>query len=316
MRPTEPMSNTMDMAEGSRRLSRRGAIQVAGVALAGLVAGAAGGAWYVRRVAPRALDVTSFDLHLPDLPPMLDGLRIAHLSDLHASDIVEPEWIREGVGAANESEPDLACVTGDFVYRSASYAAACALELSRLNAPAGRFAVLGNHDLWNGADEVTRALQQVDIRVLRDEAVRVPYRGGAAWIFGVEDTGLGCLGGGGGWGDLRQLYAPAVQAATSFFADAPADGLRLLLVHNPDFMELMANSPVDLALAGHTHGGQVVLPVVGPVVLPSCFGDRYASGLVTSPGGPVYVNRGVGLIEPAVRLNCPPEVAVITLRRG
>lgn len=296
-------------------LSRRDVIKVAGLTLTGLAAAVAGSAWYLRRVAPRALDVTSFDVRLPSLPPALDGVRIAHLSDLYASDIVEPAWIQHAVDVANEYEPDLACLTGDFVYRSAGWAAACARELSRLKAPGGRFAVLGNHDVWNGADEVARALQAAGIRLLRNQGLKVPIREAAVWIIGVEDAGLGCLGGDGGWDDLRQAYAPAVQAATKILVAVPAEVPSLLLVHNPDFMELMADHPVDMALAGHTHGGQIVPPVIGPLVLPSCFGRKYARGLVQSPGGPVYVNRGVGLIEPAVRWNCPPELAVITLRR-
>jgi predicted MPP superfamily phosphohydrolase len=311
------MSDTIDVPEreGSRRLSRREAIQVAGIALTGLAAAAAGSAWYLRFVAPRALDVTLLDVRLPNLPWAMDGLRIAHMSDLHASEIVKPDWIRNAVDVANEYQPDLACLTGDFVYRSAGWATACAQELSRLEAPGGRFAVLGNHDVWNGADAVAGALQTAGIHVLRNQGLKVRVRETDAWIIGVEDTGLGCLGGAGDWEDLREAFAPARQAADSVLAVIPAGVPSLLLVHNPDFMQLMAEHPVALALAGHTHGGQVVLPGVGPLVLPSCFGRTYARGLVQSPGGPVYVNRGVGLIEPAVRLNCPPEVAVITLRR-
>jgi hypothetical protein len=311
------LSDAMDVPEreGNRRLSRREAIKLAGVTLAGLAAAAAGSAWYLRFVAPRALDVTLFDLRLSNLPGALDGLRIAHLSDLHASEIVEPEWIRHAVDAANEYLPDLACLTGDYVYRSASWATACAQELSHLESPGGRFAVLGNHDVWNGGDAIAGALQAAGIHVLRNQGLEVQVRDTAAWIIGVEDTGFGCLGGDGGWEDLREAYAPARQAANSVLAAIPAGVPSLLLVHNPDFMQWMTERPVDLALAGHTHGGQVVLPGIGPLVLPSCFGRTYARGLVQSPGGPVYVNRGVGLIEPAVRLNCPPEVAVITLRR-
>jgi len=307
-------SNAMER-EGSRRLSRRDALRLAGVTLAGLAASAAGSAWYMRFVAPRALDVTLFDLRLPNLPGALDGLRIAHLSDLHVSEIVEPEWIRHAVDAANECLPDLVCLTGDFVYRSAGWATACAQELARLESPGGSYAVLGNHDIWNGADAVAGALQAAGIHVLRNQGLQVKIRETAAWIIGVEDTGLGCLGDDGGWEDLRLAYAPARLAADRVIAAIPAGVPSLLLVHNPDFMQLMTNCPVDLALAGHTHGGQVVVPGIGPLVLPSCFGRTYARGLVQSPGGPVYVNRGVGLIEPAVRLNCPPEVAVITLRR-
>ncbi len=298
-----------------QRLSRRGCLKLGGLTAAGMAVAAAS-AGYARRVAPRALEVTTFDLHLPDLRPELDGVRIAHLSDLHASDIVSPEWIRHSVDEVNTFEPDLACLTGDFVYRSAGWARGCAAELSRLKAPAGAFAVLGNHDLWNGADAIASALVQAGIRVLRNEGEGVRVREARLWIIGLEDPGLSCLNDDRGWDEMRQAWAAAWKAATDVLAGVPSTEPSLLLVHNPDFMEMMGDQPVDLALAGHTHGGQVVLPFVGPLLLPSCFGDKYASGLVQSPGGPVYVSRGVGLIEPAMRWNCPPEAAVITLRRG
>ena len=311
------MVNEMDDAASKERprLSRRGCLKLGGLAAAGMAV-AAGSGWYAGSVAPRRLEVTTFELRLPNLRPELDGVRIAHLSDLHASDIVGPEWIRHSVDEVNAFEPDVVCLTGDFVYRSADWARGCAAELSRLKAHAGAFAVLGNHDLWNGADKVAIALMRAGIRVLRNEGESVRVREARLRIIGVEDTGLSCLSDDQGWDAMRQEWAVAWNVVSEVLAATPPTEPSLLLVHNPDFMEMMGEQAVDLALAGHTHGGQVVLPFLGPLLLPSCFGDKYASGLVHSPGGPVYVSRGVGLIEPAVRWNCPPEVAVVTLRRG
>jgi predicted MPP superfamily phosphohydrolase len=96
--------------------------------------------------------------------------------------------------------------------------------------------------------------------------------------------------------------------------DVPVDEPRLLLVHNPDFTEMLPEGRIDLALCGHTHGGQVRVPFLGAPVVPSFFGNKYASGLVQGPKTQVYVNRGIGLIAPPVRLNCRPEVTLLRLR--
>jgi hypothetical protein len=296
-------------------ISRRGCLKAAGVA-ASAVAAMAGAAWYARALAPRRLEVSTHEIPLPELPPELDGLRLAHLSDLHASAIVPLEWIRAAVDRLNTLEPDVACLTGDFVYGSTGWADGCAQELARLKAPAGLFAVLGNHDQWTGAGAIAGALAQRGIRVLRDESVSLEVRGSRLQILGIDDPGLSCLGDAAGWDGLRHAWAEAAEFVRQALAQVPAGVPTLLLVHNPDFMELLPGTAVDVGLAGHTHGGQVSLPFVGPPLLPSCFGDKYAAGWVASPGGPVYVNRGVGLIEPALRWNCPPEAALITLRRG
>ena len=296
-------------------VSRRGCLKAAGVAATALAA-LVGEAWYARALAPRRLQVSLHEFHLPDLPPELDGLRLAHLSDLHASASVPPEWIRAAVDRLNKLEPDLACLTGDFVYGSTEWADGCAQELARLEAPAGLFAVLGNHDHWTGAGVIVETLERRGIRVLRDESVPLEVRASRLQILGIDDPGLSCLGDAAMWDGLSQAWADAAEFVRQTLAQVPAGVPTLLLVHNPDFMELLSGAAVDVALAGHTHGGQVRLPFVGPPLLPSCFGDKYAAGWVASPGGPVYVNRGVGLIEPALRWNCPPEAALITLRRS
>ncbi len=282
------MSDSMDVPEreGTRRLSRREAIKADGGTRPDWPPRPRGvpgtcGSW--RRVRSTSHCSTCI---CRTCQAALDGLRIAHLSDLHASEIVEPEWIRQAVDAANEHLPDLVCLTGDYVYRSAGWATACAQELSRLESPGGRFAVLGNHDIWNGADAVAGALQAAGIHVLRNQGLEIKIRETAAWIIGVDDTGLGCLGDDGGREDLREAMRRRRQAANSVLAAIPAGVPSLLLVHNPDFMQWMTDRAVDLALAGHTHGGQVVLPGIGPLVLPSCFGRTYARGLAQSPGGP------------------------------
>ncbi|MBM3121416.1 MAG: metallophosphoesterase [Chloroflexi bacterium] len=296
-------------------ISRRGCLKAAGVAVSA-VAALGGAAWYARALAPQRLEVTTHEIPVPDLPPELDGLRLAHLTDLHASAIVPPEWIRAAVDRLNELEPDVACLTGDFVYGSTVWADGCAEELARLKAPGGLFAVLGNHDHWTGAAAIAEALAQRGIRVLRDETLSLEVRRSQLQLLGVDDPGLSCLGDAALWDGLSREWAEAGEFVRQTLAEVPAGVPTLLLVHNPDFMELLSGLAVDVALAGHTHGGQVALPFAGPLLLPSCFGDKYAAGWAASPGGPVYVNRGVGLIEPALRWNCPPEAALITLRRG
>jgi uncharacterized protein len=110
------------------------------------------------------------------------------------------------------------------------------------------------------------------------------------------------------------LWQRALARGSEMLDALPPDEPRLLLVHNPDVHEVLSARRVDLALSGHTHGGQVRLPLVGAPLLPSCYGNKYAQGLVQGPRWPVYVNRGLGTVSPHIRLNCRPEVTILTLR--
>jgi len=269
---------------------------------------------YTTQVEPNWIQVTRLEIDIPTLPASWDGFTIAQLGDFHLGEHVSNDQVRRAVEITNALAADLIALTGDFVTGSASYSAACAEELARLEARYGVYAVLGNHDNWTDADEVSDNVAAVGIVVLRDEVRAIDIRESRLWLFGIEDTGFTAGFFGGSFGDFKSIWEEKRQRLAEMLEAVPDDEPRLLLVHNPDFTEMLPEGRVDLALCGHTHGGQVCLPLVGAPVVPSCFGEKYAAGLVQGPSTLVYVNRGIGLIPPAVRFNCRPEVTLVCLR--
>ena len=308
----ESRSEGRDGDKRNRDLSRRRFLKLGCGALLGMAATSALGSFYATQVEPRWVEVTQLDISLPGLPEELDGFTITQLSDLHLGPHVSAEDVRRSVQIANELDADLVVLTGDFVYRSADNSIACARELASLQARYGTYAVLGNHDIWTNPRQVTENLIQAGITVLRDDRQVLEVGSARLWLLGIKDTGHI----GGPWDEFRVEWQETRDALAALVADMPADEPRLLLVHNPDFTEMLPEGMIDLALCGHTHGGQVRLPFIGAPIVPSCFGQKYASGLVQGPSTLVYVNRGIGLIAPPVRFNCRPEVTLLRLRKS
>jgi predicted MPP superfamily phosphohydrolase len=284
--------------------------------LGGLIAGG-GATVYATQVEPRWLRRRRITLSLPTLPTAGDGFTLALLTDLHAGRATPPHLIEEAVTQTNAAEPDVILLGGDFVTGSAVHARPLIPQLSRLQAPHGVFAVLGNHDVWTDASTVVQALEAADVTVLRDAGVPV----GPVQLLGIEDrgaTGMTRLGNSTDFATFRRRWESATAAVTPRREQTPPNAPRLLLVHNPDFTEMLPeDADIALALSGHTHGGQVQLPLFGAPLIPSCFGDRFLEGLTaTRAGMPVYVSHGVGHISPGIRFNCRPEIAIVTLRSG
>lgn len=296
-------------------MARRDFLRVGcGGALAALSAGALGPAYSVM-VEPNWLEVTRPSVWLPDLPACLDGLTIAQLSDLHVTPQAGADLVRRAVEIVGRLRPDLVVLTGDYVTHSADYVTLCAEALEPLEAPLGVYAVLGNHDVWTNARRVTAGLEAVGIIVLRGRALPLSVSDGRLWLMGIDDVGRTNRPGA-RCDAFEGLWQETLVRGGEMLDALPPDEPRLLLVHNPDVHEVLAARRVDLALSGHTHGGQVRLPFLGAPLLPSCYGGKYAQGLVRAPGWPVYVNRGLGTIFPPVRFNCRPELTVLTLRSG
>lgn len=273
---------------------------------------AAAGVAYAHEVEPGLLQVTETTLSVARLPAGLNGLRIAHLSDLHIGPFVDRAHIRRAVALTNAQHPDLVVLTGDFVYHSTEQMHECAEELAGLTPAAGTCAVLGNHDVWTSADTVSDILTAVGVRVLGDSRIALESGEARLWLLGIEDRGYSGFSGGDSSEFNRRWQSGFVALEQSLVGIGDAEA-RLLLVHNPDFCEMLVPGMVDLALCGHTHGGQVRLPLVGSPVVPSSYGQKYACGLVQGPGCPVYVTRGIGVTPPAVRFSCRPEVSMLTL---
>lgn len=281
-----------------RRISRRMFLKMGLGGLAAGVTALISGTAYATRVEPGWIEVTEVDIPLAGLPQECVGLTITQLSDFHLGPQVKVEQVRRSVEMANNLGGDLVVLTGDYVSRSAHYSERCAAELARLRAKHGVHAILGNHDFWTDAEVVTENLRAVGINLLRNQHQALNVGGARLWLLGIDDIWV--------WKD----DLPAA------LAGLPSQERRILLVHNPDFAETMPEGEVDLVLAGHTHGGQVRLPLLGAPVHPSVYGPKYVAGLAYAGNTPVYTNRGIGLISPAVRFLCRPEITLIRLTRG
>jgi len=266
---------------------------------------------YTIVVGSGRLVVRRVDVPIPGLPKVLDGLKIGQLSDLHRGPVMPRSRVERAVALLAAETPDLVALTGDFVSYRSGYAAEYPKVLAPLRPRLGSFACTGNHEHWTDPDTVTTALQAAGVTVLRNQHQLVTIGGAQLCVIGVDDVGSS------GLGSHHGTPADDLPAA---LAGSPLSGVtRLLLVHNPDFVmrpvfaREMARCPIHLVLSGHTHGGQVRLPLVGAPRLPSRYGQLFGGGLVQVGRTQVHVSRGAGSSWP-VRFNCPPEVNVLTLR--
>ena len=266
------------------------------MAAAGL-AGASGLAAYAGLFEPFDYEVTEQDVFVRGLPGRFEGFRVAQLTDLHHSRLVPLEEVRRVVGLANAARADLVVLTGDYTTARRNYIEPCAEALGELRAPEGVWAVLGNHDHYNDAELTTRALERRGVRVLGNANTTLRRGPDELQLAGVDDWGWGKTD----WARALRGLDPARPS--------------LLLSHEPAVLDLPQARGLSLILSGHTHGGQVCLPLVGA---PARFIEefRYLRGLYERDGVQLYVSRGTGMIGLPVRLGARPEIAVLRLRRG
>jgi len=272
--------------------------------------GAAALALYSSEIERHWTEVTHLDIALPGLPQAFDGMRIAQLSDIHLDKFTESFYLRHVVQQLNQMQPDAVFLTGDYVSdglpsnafaRKAAWQ--CASILSELECRTV-YAVLGNHDVAVGEREVTEALRGNGINVLRNASVPIERSGGRFWLAGIDDPV---------WG--RPYPEVAIPPAIRNVPNEPV----LLLCHAPDYADTLLADPIGktigLMLSGHTHGGQVRLPILGALELPE-LGKKYVEGSFRLGNMQLYVNRGIGTIGLPFRFNCPPEITLLTLRAG
>ena len=244
-----------------------------------------------------APEITETEVWLNRLSPAHDGLKIAQLTDLHHSLFTPLEEIQRAVHMANHLRPDVVALTGDYVTLSPAYIWPVARALGRLRARLGVFAILGNHDFQVDPEEITRALRAQRIRVLRNSHCALRSRSGNLWIVGVDDL----------WWEAEDIRAA--------MRSVPARDPKVLLCHNPLGIRMAAAHGIDLMLSGHTHGGQVRLPMVGSVYGRSKLGERFVEGWNRLDGTQIYVSRGIGKVLVPLRFGCPPEITCLRLRR-
>lgn len=243
-------------------------------------------------------EVTETDIHIRRLGERYDGLRIVHLTDIHHSLYTPLEDVERAVKMTNHLQPDMIVLTGDYVTFSPTYIWPVAQVLGRLRARLGVFAVLGNHDFQVDADEMTRALEGHRIKVLRNSHFALASGRDRLWMVGVDDL----------WWSADDLEAA--------MRHVPPHDPKILLCHNPVGIHMAAEQRIDLVLSGHTHGGQVRLPVVGGLYTRSKLGKRFIAGWNRLDGTQIYVSRGIGKVLVPLRVNCPPEIACLNLRAG
>jgi hypothetical protein len=270
-------------------ISRRGALKAL---VAGSVGLGTGTLAYGMAYERHRIERLEIDLPVTGLPHALDGVRIGLITDVHHSETVSADDVSRAVALLQERRPDLVVLGGDYVsFGDRRYVGPVAERLAPLaHAPHGSFAVLGNHD---DDREMPAALQQQGFTVLRDQRTSVSLNGETLDLAGLR------------FWTRRPADLARVLQGTS--------GTTILLAHDPRRLTEAAAFDVQLVLSGHTHGGQVLLPGVGAVA-----GRKFPvlAGTGREGNATVFVSRGVGTVYVPVRINCPPDVAVLTLRRA
>ena len=237
------------------------------------------------------IDRITRDVTVRGLPPALDGLRIGMITDVHHSAVVPPDDVTRAVTLLKEASPDLVVLGGDYVsFFDRNYVAPVAELLSPLaSAPNGAFAVLGNHD---DERETPAALLSRGFNVLKDQRTSLTINGERLDLAGIRF-----------WTRSASEVAGVLKGT---------GGTTILLAHDPRRLAEAASLDVQLVLSGHTHGGQVIVPGIGAVA-----GRKFPvlSGYAMRENTALFVSRGVGTVYVPIRINCPPDVAVLTLRR-
>ncbi|MBI3979308.1 MAG: metallophosphoesterase [Chloroflexi bacterium] len=264
---------------------------------------------YSRTFEPGWLSVTPIAVPMPHLAPAFDGYRIAQISDLHADDWMTGDRLAAIVDAVNRQQPDLVAITGDFFTDDPRrFGGDFITALSRLAPRDATPGVLGNHDYWTDATVVRQILRRSSILDV-GEAVHTLRRDGAPLsIAGISSIWQQRSEGGDVW-SRRDRLAPVLTRLSE-------RGAAVLLAHEPDFADVStATGRFDLQLSGHSHGGQVIPLFQRPPVLPP-YARKYPIGRYQVGRMVLYTNRGVGMVRPRLRLNCRPEITVLTLHSG
>lgn len=270
-------------------------------------------------IEPRRLVIKSSEIRIAKWDRAFDGLKVLAISDIHGgSNGVDEVKIRRLVELTNAQQPDLIVLLGDYVSQTGPRGTdgrralkmpieTIASNLRGLKASLGVFAVLGNHDGWHGDAEIADALSAAGIRVLNGDIAIVERNGGKLRILGLKDQ------------MNIKTWEPFNDSARQLLAPTEGQGDVLVLEHSPDVAPII-NGPVPISkdlrlmLSGHTHGGQVWLPILGRPIVPSGYGQKFAAGHTKENGLDIFVTTGVGTSILPFRFMVPPEIAVLTIR--
>jgi uncharacterized protein len=252
-------------------------------------------------IEPSRLVLHEETIQVANWPKELSGLRIAVLSDIHTGGpFIDEKKLHKIVELTNQQNPDLVVLLGDYMSPNSWHShrvepEVTAAALKSFKAPLGVYAVLGNHDWWYDGIKVRRAFEQNGIRVLDDEVAEIKWKDTSFWLVGLADL----------W--------TRPQHVDETFAKVPAGSAMIAITHNPDVFPSVPRS-AQLVLAGHTHGGQVNIPLIGAPVTPSNFGDKYTAGHLFENDHHLFVTTGIGTSIFPVRFRVPPEIVILTVK--
>ncbi len=255
-------------------------------AFASLALAAGGSTIYAGGFERHHVETTVTPIHLGlDTP-----LRIAAIGDLHFDPLFEHWYIEDVVNCVRAAQPDILFLTGDYVSKVTDQIDVLATLLAAAAPPLGIYAVLGNHEFWSGEVPVIRAFEKNGIVILRNESVPLP--GSSRWfIAGLESYWAG-------------------RPDPSFFDRSPAAAQYITIIHEPDPFQLLDHPRIRLQVSGHTHGGQIRMPFLGALRLPS-WGRQFDAGHFTAANRHLYVNRGIGTVRVHFRFHCRPEISCL-----
>lgn len=243
------------------------------------------------------IDITRLELTLPNLGTSFNNTRLLQISDIHLGSWTTPERLLGVINIVNRLQPDIIVHTGDLVsYELESYISALVNYLSKLKAPLGVFTILGNHDYWNGQEKIIDIYKRSGIKVLTNTIHTLTSGQDHLHLAGADCAYEGLF-----------TLEPLLEKL-------PKTGCAIILSHEPDVADQTAAADCfDLQLSGHSHGGQMILPFIGPV-LKINWAKKYTVGLHQIGSMLQYTNRGIGSGEIPIRINCPPEISVFTLK--
>lgn len=291
-------TETQPTEEQSPLMSRRKFLRLLGFGTAEVLIMGVGGFVYSGWIEPNVLTVTDIRTPIPNLPEQFEGYRLVQISDLHAGTWMNRDRLMTVVNRINELNADLVAITGDYVtIGNINWFADTLIDpLASIKARDGVVTVLGNHDHWTNAGGVREIIKSAKVRELKNESLVLERDGTKLAIGGVDDVWEGLS-------DIDRVIDSLPEA------DVPA----ILLAHEPDYADVVAETGrFALQMSGHSHGGQIRLPILGAPILPK-LGKKYPIGQYQVRDMIQYTNRGVGMIPPTMRFGCPPEITVFTL---
>jgi predicted MPP superfamily phosphohydrolase len=267
----------------------------------------AGCSVYGAYVGKDRLEITEKELFFKDFPKSMDGFTIMQISDIHAGPFMDGYRLSGFVEKMNQLSSDIVVITGDIINWGTTYIDEAIEVLSDIKTKKSVFAVLGNHDFYSDVDGLCKKLAKAGIEVIRNRVIKINGNSKSASIYlaGIDDPR-------GSW-YLNEDF-PFVRDTLK---DVPKEGFKVLLSHRPNVFDLASKQGVHLTLAGHTHGGQIILPSVsghGPSLASIAYEHDY--GLYKKGDSHLYVNKGIGVVGPPVRVNCPREITRIVLKTG